>query len=225
MSSYYVDAHSHQKNPDSEVKTLLSLSYPEANFPSDALFHYGLHPWHAQTFEAGKFEQQLKLALQSANFVALGECGLDKLKGPSLSRQQEVFRAQLELAIKHNIGIVIIHCVRAYSDILEISDACSYRGVLVFHDFNASFEIAQELIKRGHILCLGKTLERENSKVPKYLKLDWLDQMLVETDDETCPIQRRYQQLGQALGKPTEFVCERIWQNALRLFPQLKGEN
>ena len=139
MNSYYVDAHSHQRNSDSEVKTFLSLNYPAANFPNDTLFHFGLHPWQADTFEAANFEHQLKLALQNPNFVALGECGLDKLKGPTLSQQKDVFRAQLELANKHQIGIIIIHCVRTYSDILEISDACSYRGVLVFHDFNASF--------------------------------------------------------------------------------------
>lgn len=221
MSTYYIDTHSHQTSTDPEVKTLLSVSYPETDFPSDTLFHYGLHPWHAELFEAQKFEQQLKLAQTKISFVALGECGLDKVKGPDWQCQREAFRTQLELARKHNIAVVIIHCVRAYSDILEISDATAYQGVLVFHDFNASLEIAEELLKRGHILSLGKTLERENSKVPKYLKIDWLNQLLLETDDETCPIQRRYQQLAQTLEEPLELIRERIWQNALRLFPKL----
>lgn len=219
MSSPFFDAHSHHPSQDKETLTLRSFSYPKEAPIQNVLFTYGAHPWHAQQFNCEDFKSQLKSIMDSENFLALGECGLDRAHETPWQEQLETFQAQLKIARDLKAPVLIIHCVRAYSEVLAQVKANGFTGRLLFHDFNASKEEAQKLISLGHYLSLGKTLDRENSKVRKYLTKEMLSHLLVETDDEEkIKIQERYQQLGSILEMDQKSLRDQIWKNAIKLF-------
>ena len=77
------------------------------------------------------------------------------MKGETLAVQEEYFRFQIKLAIRFKKP-VIIHCVRAYEQCLSILKNEGVSTPVIFHDFNASFEIYQKITQQGYYISLGK---------------------------------------------------------------------
>ncbi|MFZ9886567.1 MAG: TatD family hydrolase [Myxococcota bacterium] len=135
----------------------------------------GLHP---SNVPSTAFSLQEKLAileqkLGGEDIVALGECGLDRRSGqPDLLCQRRAFTAQLRLARKYDLPI-LIHCVRAFGALLEVLDQERGSGLHgVVHGFTGAPETVQELVRRdifisfGHRLCSPRaTKAREAAKV------------------------------------------------------------
>lgn len=117
--------------------------------------------------------------------VGIGETGLDYYRDHvSHEKQQESFRAHLELARKYDLP-VIIHDRDAHHDVLEIlrRDGQGTRGVM--HSFSSDMNFANECIELGYFISLaGPVTFRkavDKHQVAMSVPLDWL---LVETD---CP--------------------------------------
>ncbi len=82
----------------------------------------GVHPIYSDKEEFN--ENAFSELLENKKVVAIGECGLDyyHLSGDveaMKEKQKEIFRKQIELAIKFDRPMMI-HCRDAYGDILEI---------------------------------------------------------------------------------------------------------
>ena len=84
-----MNLHTHHRPSDPAEQFILNC-YPGA-VPADVeRCSVGLHPWHVDAI----WQQQLELLRQDLrlpNVVAIGECGLDMVKGPELSLQQAAF--------------------------------------------------------------------------------------------------------------------------------------
>lgn len=80
-------------------------------------FSCGIHPWYSEDSET----QMAYLTEITSNprIVAIGETGLDKLKGPSFEVQTPVFKKHIELSEKLGKP-VIIHCVKAWEELLKV---------------------------------------------------------------------------------------------------------
>ncbi len=218
MSAYYFDAHSHSDSLAPEIITLRSFSHNHSWVQKEGFFSLGIHPWFTKDSSLQALSAELTKVMESDFFLALGECGLDRVANTSWTEQLKYFSGQIDLAKKLKIQVVVIHSVKAYDEILNLIEEYQYSGTLIFHDFNASEEIAQKILSKGHILSLGKTLERENSRVRKYLDKEMLSQLLLESDDEKILITKRYEQLTSLLAIPQEELKEALWKNALRIF-------
>ena len=80
-------------------------------------FSCGIHPWYSEDSEP-----QLKYLYEIATdprIIAIGETGLDKLKGPSLNVQIPVFKSHIELAEKLKKPL-IIHAVKVWEQLYHI---------------------------------------------------------------------------------------------------------
>lgn len=131
------DFHSHRRN--GEIRTLLSCCEPEG------LCSFQAHPWQAG----------IPLQLPDlSRFAALGETGLDKCKGPPLPVQQKRFISILEAAEKYHKSVVI-HCVKAWAELLEIRKNFPNRQWLI-HGFRGSPELLEQLRKQNFFLSLGR---------------------------------------------------------------------
>ena len=138
---------------------------------------------HAHEAETCTDDDLAKIAeLYSHNkVVAVGEIGLDYFYDFSpRERQIEVFRAQIELANKLDLP-VIIHDREAHEDTLNILKELRPKGVV--HCFSGSVEMAKEIIKLGLYIGLGGAVTFKNAKKPiEVAEYVPLDRLLLETD-------------------------------------------
>ena len=102
----------------------------------------GIHPENCGDFLPEHINVLRRLARQP-KVVAIGEIGLDYYwaENPPREFQQQVFRAQLELALELDLP-VIVHDREAHGDSLTIvRDYPALRGV--FHCYSGSVEMAR----------------------------------------------------------------------------------
>ena len=140
----------------------------------------GFHPENLEDEEPRleKIEEMLK----QKKVVALGEIGLDYHWDTPKDRQHKWFRAQLELAKKTDMP-VIIHDREAHGDSLEFLKEFRPKGVL--HCFSGSAEMAKEVLKLGLYIGVGGVVTFKNArKTVEAVEALPLDRLLLETD---CP--------------------------------------
>ncbi len=123
----------------------------------------GVHPHEAGKL-TGNWLDQLKHLTKNPNVKAIGETGLDYYYEFSKKpQQQDAFAAQLDLAAKLNLP-VIIHCRDAWNDCLAILDRnLPPAHPVVFHCFSGNPDQAQTLIDRGYHLSFTGLLTFKNA--------------------------------------------------------------
>lgn len=142
----------------------------------------GIHPENCGDFLPEHIDRLRHLA-QQPKVVAIGEIGLDYYwaENPSREFQQQVFRAQLELALTLDLP-VIVHDREAHGDTLAIvKEYPALRGV--FHCFSGSVEMARELLDMGWYLGFDGPVTYKNAR--RALEVAEVipdDRILVETD-------------------------------------------
>lgn len=173
------DQHTH--NPNSLPGTAI------VNLPMQVLTDLeNFHPASGQLYSAGIFPlyqgdwdqafQNLRKLIKHPQVVALGECGLDKRSNIPFLKQQIFFEAQMILA-KHNEKSLIIHCVRAWSELLLFNRLHPAEQRRVVHGFRGKPELAHQLIKAGFYLSFGPLFNTDS------LRRCPPERRLMETDD------------------------------------------
>lgn len=143
-------------------------------------FHaFGVHPWFCDLHEEAHLEQLDDLL---DNAIAVGECGLDFMPNkPNQDKQLWWFEAQLALAEKHDLPL-IIHSVKAGDKVAScLKKHVKTRGVV--HGFSGSLQQAQAFIKLGFFIAIGTRLIRTNPNKTNDLVTQLpLSSILLETD-------------------------------------------
>jgi len=193
----YIDIHVHNHYKDDDVMLLLNL------FPGDAdkihpagYYSIGLHPWYVNDAIFSSDIDAIKQAADNPNVLAIGEIGLDKKNDVPYIDQLKAFEQQLEIAEKLRKP-VIVHCVKAYDDILSIRKKFNQSIPWIIHWFNAGGQIAADLIKNNCYLSFGKMLFKENSKAFSVFKNMTLNRAFFETDDTGISILQVYQKAAE----------------------------
>ena len=119
----YIDIHTHRRSNDPYVIDAYAVG-SDGSLPAGP-YSAGIHPWEVQRItpdNTSRYRQDLLDAL-TPRCIAVGEIGLDyAVTGDSVLRtaQRHWFEQQMELAADRSLP-VIIHCVRAYNDLIPIS--------------------------------------------------------------------------------------------------------
>ncbi|MCF8058907.1 MAG: TatD family hydrolase [Bacteriovoracaceae bacterium] len=215
-----IDFHCH--HPEATDADLVIYSHANINDPipefvreNSILYTIGLHPWFLPNdLKSGLNE--ISKHFSSDYFVGLGECGLDRLRGPDLEIQKKFFSAQLELAHHSKIAFVVIHCVRTFPECQKIIMSSPFQGKFVFHDYGANLDITDQLLRDERIFfSIGRALNREVF-CKETLKTIPLERILLETDDETISINSRYDQLKKVKESQIEDVLSQNLTNILQ---------
>ncbi|MCI6278001.1 MAG: TatD family hydrolase [Clostridium sp.] len=144
----------------------------------------GIHPSYADMVDS-KVIEELEQLSKNEKVRAIGEIGLDYYweENPSREIQKEAFRAQMQLAEKLDMPVVI-HDRDAHADTLEIlKEFPKVTGVI--HCFSGSVEFARECLKLGYYIGFTGVVTFKNAKkIIEVAKEVPLDRILVETD---CP--------------------------------------
>lgn len=167
----------------------------------------GIHPWDA---EKAELQEQM-----FSGAKAIGEIGLDYACDVDRAKQEEFFRAQLAIAEKVQLPIVL-HCVRAFAATLEILKNYHLEAV-IFHGFIGSKEQAAEAVKRGYFLSFGEGVKR-SPKTAVALQNTPLENLFLETDESNLPIEDIYSIVAEIRGEDTETIIDAITNNYNRLF-------
>lgn len=128
---------------------------------------------------------------ESLKIVGIGECGIDLYHKPfDLSRQQAAFRTQIELALEHNLALVV-HSRDAYDETLQILEEYKnekIRGVM--HCFSYDYAFAQTVQQWNFKLGIGGTITYpKNQALRDIVRNLPLSSFILETDAPFLPIQ------------------------------------
>lgn len=173
------DFHSHRSK--SAARTLISCTLEELSH--HPLVSLELHPW----FLPERFEP-LSAAFRTAarRAAAIGEIGLDRLRGPSLEIQTRYLDALLELA-SSEAKPVVLHCVRAIPELLSAMKRHPGMSCL-FHGFRGKPELLEKLRNCGFYVSLNPNAI-DHSLLFEHLKRTGLERIGFETDDSPEPIE------------------------------------
>lgn len=141
----------------------------------------GIHPECAADLP-GNWLERIEDWLREEKIVAVGEIGLDYhwLDACPKERQQEVLAAQLELANRLRLPVVI-HDREAHADTLDFLRR--YRPQGVVHCFSGSVETAREVLGLGLYIGLGGVVTFKNARHAVDVAREIpLERLLVETD-------------------------------------------
>lgn len=143
----------------------------------------GIHPQDTKDWDSSLISRIEELTKQE-KIVAIGEIGLDYYYGISPKEKQiEAFRAQIELALKLNLP-VIIHNRDSDVDMMEIVRSyCSAGLKAQFHCYNGSLEDAMELIGMNHMISFTGNITFKNAdNLRRILQYIPPENLLLETD-------------------------------------------
>jgi TatD DNase family protein len=137
----------------------------------------GIHPLYtpqAADEDLAQLDQALAQALHEGDtrLVAVGEIGLDYFvpalcQAPLRDKQMRFYRAQLKLARKHGLP-VILHVRRSADQLLSgLNDIAVSGGIA--HAFNGSEQQAQRMVERGFALGFGGAVTYERATQLRHL--------------------------------------------------------
>lgn len=168
--------------------------------------------------------------------VAIGEIGLDYYWDEAdRETQKKWFNAQIELAKKLNLSIVI-HSRDAARDTFDIMKAADIKNTdVVMHCYSYSLEMAKEFMKLGVFFGIGGVSTFKNAKktaeVIEYLPIE---RIVLETDcPYLAPVPFRgkrnsslylpyiVKRISELKGLSEEYVMEMTEKNAYKLYPRL----
>jgi TatD DNase family protein len=208
-----LNVHSHQSGGKDEL-AIQNVYRHFDKIKAGSYYSVGLHPW----FITSNWPAELALleaAATQTNILAIGETGLDKNCSTNFSLQEEVFVKQIQLANRLQKPL-IIHCVKAFSELQNLLRVHNEKSPVIFHGFNKSYEVARSLINNGYYLSFGKALQKPS--LQQVLQQLPLSQVFFETDDSTISVQQIYALAAAALSIEENSLFLQVQKNAQQVF-------
>jgi len=187
------------------------------SLPTSEFISIGIHPWYISEKSLNEEIDIIQKNARNKNVLAIGECGLDKLTDTDLGLQENIFKAQLEIAAQVQKPL-IVHCVKAFDSLVRIKKEMNVHVPMIVHGFNNNEQIAKELIKNGFYLSFGKALLQENSNASKAIKLVPIDSIFLETDDADISIKSIFEAASKLLIIEEGLLVQHIYSNFKRVF-------
>ncbi len=197
-----LDIHHHGvPRPRAVTAVDLDADFAGSPFPVSV----GLHPWNTSAVPCDLADRLVEKAV-SLNAVAIGETGIDRLRGASAEIQSRVFTIHVEVARQLNLP-VIIHSVRSADIILNLHRRLSPTTPWAIHGFRGNPVTATQLSRRGIYISLGRLF---NADVPCSVDPRLL---LAETDESDDPIEAVITDIAYACKRSPEEMTETIAKN------------
>ncbi len=212
----YFDTHTHKKYLDDDV-AFIRNAFHHLTFSQLSNLNYkfsvGIHPWDVQrNFELGM--AQIHSTALHKNCLAIGECGLDYFIKTDKELQTKIFIQHKELAESLRKPL-IIHCVRAYHDLIPLLKSCTVPVIL--HQYTGNVEITKTLLSDNIYFSFGKQLFRENFNT-NIFELIPSEQILLETDTMPIHIEEVYLKAASVLDIDFDELRDKIHLNAQSVF-------
>lgn len=172
-----VDCHTHR--PDAPYPSIISVQ-PGATLTPGLRYSIGLHPWYTDQLTP-RWREELDAAVRQPQVAAIGETGLDKLRGADIDTQLEVLTEHAALSEKLKLPL-ILHVVKAYNEIIDLKRQLNPSQKWIIHGFRGKPELARQLLDHGFDLSLGEHFNPATAAIIPD------DRLHFETDESTLPI-------------------------------------
>lgn len=187
------DAHTHNQ---SSCEGIISTSPERFNPLPGKVYSVGLHPWLTAGIADHNMEQ-LRRILKFPEVVAVGETGIDKMKGAPIEIQEKIFLQHIELS-EETKKPLIIHEVKAAGQILAIHRQIKPKMPWIRHGFRGNAQTARMYYSKGIYLSIGEKFNPEAVKsIPESL-------LLLETDESPLTITEIARKAATARQTTTE---------------------
>ncbi|HCT29274.1 MAG TPA: hydrolase TatD [Bacteroidales bacterium] len=212
-----IDFHTHQPpvDNDSSVRSLL-ISEVDKITPHD-LFTIGIHPWYTEEMDLKAHYSLVNEFAQRSNVIGIGEIGLDKHRGAPIEKQIEVFEKQVLIAEKLNKP-VIIHCVRAWAELLELKKRLKPEMPWAIHGFRGQSELVKQLLSAGMYISFGPESLNASEGLQESIRTVPLNRLFVETDDADVSLKYLYTTISKIKRITTRDLEENINDNFAEFF-------
>jgi len=201
QSGDYIDMHTHGSKPAPGVFIIECLMAHEDRFPDQAAgvaYTYGIHPWFLTEDNHNKHINNVEKSTGFPNMIAIGEAGFDKLRGPSPELQSKVFEEQALISETH-MKPLIIHCVKAWDELLAAHKKLKPKMPWMIHGFRGSVEQAEQLLSKGFYLSFWFDFALRKESTQLFISLP-KDRIFLETDGADVNIQDIYKKVSDDLN-------------------------
>jgi TatD DNase family protein len=197
----YIDIHTHGACQVAGIFSVEVLMAHEGKEPEDLpglAYTYGIHPWYLDESGHDTLISSVKKITANPLVIAVGEAGFDKIKGPSMELQRKTFEEQVLIAEEYKKPVVV-HCVRAWDELLAVNKKMRPRMPWLVHGFRGKRDLAFQLIEKGMYLSFwfDFILKPESSQLVRSLPAD---RIFLETDGSGVDIKDIYNKVSSDLG-------------------------
>ena len=199
----------------------------------------GLHPtsvndnprWREELAEVERLLENPPQGV--ARFYGVGEIGLDLYWSRDWQAEQtEAFRAQLDMALKHDLPIVV-HTRDAWEEMAAIIEEYRDKGLRgIFHAFSSDVAMYERLREYGDfVFGIGGVVTFKKSALAEVVKTMRLEDLVVETDapyltpvphrgtrNESSYVRFVAAKIAELQGADYEAVASQTTLNAKRIF-------
>ena len=167
---------------------------------------YGLHPYFVNSHEEADIDR-LDLWLSQHKSYAVGECGLDYyLKDLDKTKQMFYFQAQIELAKKYNLPLVL-HARGAVDAVFTCLKENNYFNAMI-HSYNGSIQQTKLLLDYGIKFSFGGAVCHPKAhKLHKLVKYCPTDSFMLETDAPDQNLYPNFNEINQPINLIKIFEC------------------
>lgn len=208
-----LDCHTH--NPERWRNAIVSCR-PEqfarlsADYPA-AMFSVGVHPWDTASGDASGLERSLQLLRTIATdhrVLAIGEAGLDSLRGAADDVQEAVLKRQIELS-ETSVKPLVIHCVRRYDRMLHLQREMRPQQPWIWHGFRGKPELVRQILAASpcNYISLGERFNPHAAAcIPSH-------RLLAETDESLLTINQIIASIASACPEAAPYLEQHIAAN------------
>ena len=170
----------------------------------------GLHPWRADALDLTA-ERLLTLA-SHPQVLAIGETGLDTLRGPALDVQMRLMHIHMQVA--QALGKpVVAHMVRTTSQLFAVwRQYDNTVPAIVVHGVRGNENVVKTLVEAGCYVSFGPHFNARAARLVPH------DRLLIETDDSGLDIDTVACAVAEALDLTPDALTRFAERNAARCF-------
>lgn len=211
-----INLHTHQTSETGNTQILNVFAQDLSPNEPDFLFSAGLHPWHIGNVNVEECFEAIDRVAAQKNMLAIGECGLDRSIVADFALQEWCFKRQIQISNDHRKPL-IIHCVRAYSDLIKHKKENKSDLPWIIHGYRGNFETTSSLIKHDFYFSIGEQLLKDESKQDIFRSIP-IERLFLETDDRKISIAELYSLATQILKIDENELSQIIASNFKTIF-------
>ncbi len=212
----FVNIHTH--HPSKAFHEIVNCNVVE-NLPNDdkKLFSVALHPWNASYHLWQQSKYIVENLAKQPNVLAIGETGIDALRGASKNEQQDIFREHIRIAESNNKPL-IIHCVRAFNEVIECKKESKSNVPWIIHGFSSRRTIADKLLAHGCLLSFGAAILHNGSHLEEICRYVPENMFFIENDDSNSAVSLLYEKIAHLRDVPVNYLQDILYHQWQTIF-------